>query len=161
MAIRRPAAPSQARRQTSSLKQHPMVRALGGRAVVGGRISTDVAMMDRIAAGLPVAALDALVKRYGLRREDVARVIGLPARTLARRQSIGRLNSKESDRLARIARVLVHAEDVLAGPENAGDWLQQTNRALAGNIPLDSLASDIGTVQVNDILHRIEYGMVS
>ena len=161
MAIRRAASTTRVRKQSPTNTEHAIVRALGGKTVVGGRVSTDVDVIGRVAAGLPVAALDALVRRYGLQREGVTGVIGLPARTLARRQSAGRLSTEESDRLARIARILVHAEDVLAGPENAGEWLQQSNRALEGAVPLDCLDSDLGAMRVNDVLHRIEYGMVS
>ncbi len=161
MAIRRASPRARPLARGAESHVHPIVRALGGTAVVGGRASSDADVMAQVATGLPVAAFDALISRYRLRRDAVATVIGLPGRTLARRQSSGRLSPQESDRLARVARILVHAEDALDGPENAGSWLQHANRALEGLTPLASLTSDIGAVRVNDILHRIEYGMVS
>jgi len=50
----------------------------------------------------------------------LARVIGLPERTLARREKERRLRADESDRLLRVARVATSAEDVLGAQAKAG-----------------------------------------
>jgi putative toxin-antitoxin system antitoxin component (TIGR02293 family) len=91
----------------------------------------------------------------------LARVIGLPARTLARRKKERRLRADESDRLLRLARVAAVAEEALGARENAGQWLQKPNRALGGVTPLELLDTDLGAEEVVAILGRIEHGVYS
>jgi putative toxin-antitoxin system antitoxin component (TIGR02293 family) len=134
---------------------------LGGRKVLKERLADYIAVIHRVRAGLPYAALNAVATRYGIPVAALARVIDLPARTLARRKKEGRFSATESDRLARVARAAASAEDVLENRDNAGRWLQKPNRALGGVAPLDLLGSDLGAEQVETILVRIDYGVYS
>ena len=134
---------------------------LGGRKVLKERLADYIAVIHRVRAGLPYAALNAVATRYGIPVAALARVIDLPARTLARRKKEGRFSATESDRLARVARAAASAEDVLENRDNAGRWLQKPNRALGGVAPLDLLSSDLGAEQVETILVRIDYGVYS
>jgi len=134
---------------------------LGGRKVLKERLADYIAVIHRVRAGLPYAALNAVATRYGIPAAALARVIDLPARTLARRKKEGRFSATESDRLARVARAAASAEDVLESRDNAGRWLQKPNRALGGVAPLDLLSSDLGAEQVETILVRIDYGVYS
>jgi len=88
-------------------------------------------------------------------------VIGLPARTLARRKAERRLSPAESDRVMRVARIAASAEEVLETREKAGRWLQKPNRALGGAVPIELLRSDLGAEQVATILVRIDHGVYS
>lgn len=88
-------------------------------------------------------------------------MVGLPARTLARRKKERRLRADESDRLLRLARVAAVAEDVLGAQDKAGRWLQKPNRALGGIAPLDLLDTDLGAEEVVTVLGRIEHGVYS
>ena len=134
---------------------------LGGKSVLKERLADYAAVIHRARAGLPYAALEAVAKRYGIPLTTLARVIDLPARTLARRKKERRLSASESDRLVRVARAAAAAEDVLEDRHKAGRWLQKPNRALGGVIPLDLLSSDLGTREVETILGRIDYGVYS
>jgi len=138
-----------------------IAKALGGRTVLRERVATYAAVIQRADKGLPYVAMDAVGKRYGIPLARLARVIGLPARTLARRKAERRLSPAESDRLVRVARIASSAEDVLETPEKAGRWLQKPNRALGGAIPLELLRSDLGAEQVTTILVRIDHGVYS
>ena len=134
---------------------------LGGRRVLKERLADYTAVIQRARAGLPYAALEAVASRYGIPPATLARVIDLPARTLARRKKERRLSATESDRLVRVARMGAAAEDVLGNHDKAGRWLQKPNRALGGTIPIELLSSDLGAGQVETILGRIEYGVYS
>jgi putative toxin-antitoxin system antitoxin component (TIGR02293 family) len=134
---------------------------LGGRSVLKERLADYAAVIHRARAGLPYAALEAVASRYGIPVPTLARVIDLPARTLARRKRERRFSPSESDRLVRVARAAASAEDVLEDRTNAGRWLQRANRALGGVTPLDLLSSDLGAEQVETILVRIDYGVYS
>jgi putative toxin-antitoxin system antitoxin component (TIGR02293 family) len=118
-------------------------------------------LAQSVRRGLPISSLDAIIERFGLGREQVAQVLHLPARTLARRRKQERLTPEESDRLFRLARVAAQATDVLGGREKAGRWLLRRNRALGGETPLSLLDTDPGASQVEEVLGRIEHGVYS
>ena len=84
----------------------------------------------------------------------------MPARTLARRRQARKLHPDESDRLYRIARVAGHAVSVFGAEDKAATWLRRPNRALNGELPIRLLDTDVGARQVEDILGRIEHGIV-
>ena len=92
---------------------------------------------------------------------EAASVLHMPARTLARRKQSRRLDAHESDRFYRIARVAAQAFSVFGEEGKAATWLVRPNRALNGEAPIYLLDTDVGARQVEDILGRIEHGVVS
>ena len=67
----------------------------------------------------------------------------------------------ESDRLYRLARILVLAKHYLGDDAKAMRWLRRSNRALGGRVPIDALDTEIGARAVEAILGRIAYGGIS
>ncbi|MGH7857479.1 MAG: antitoxin Xre/MbcA/ParS toxin-binding domain-containing protein, partial [Candidatus Binatia bacterium] len=63
--------------------------------------------------------------------------------------------------LYRLARVGAMAVRVLGSEEKAGRWLHRPNRALGNESPLSLLDTAIGAREVEDLLGRIEHGVVS
>ncbi|OYV73872.1 MAG: hypothetical protein B7Z72_01515 [Gemmatimonadetes bacterium 21-71-4] len=112
-------------------------------------------------AGLPARALERVATELaviGVARSHVLALVGR-TRTLQRKLAGHlRLSADESDRLARLARVVVRAEEVLGSSDRAGHWLTRPNRGLGGE-PLDFLRTDAGTVAVEQELGRIEHGI--
>ncbi len=118
-------------------------------------------LRETVKAGLPYASLEGLIDKFGLTREEAATVLHLPQRTIARRKKERRLRADESDRLLRLARVSAQAAATLGTEEKAAEWLRRPNRALGGVAPLDLTDSDIGARQVEELLGRIEHGVIS
>lgn len=114
-----------------------------------------------IREGLPFASLEAVMERFGLKREEISWALDLPPRTLARRRQEQRLRPAESDRLFRLVRIASQATEVLGNEERASRWLHTENRALGGQTPLALLDTDLGTLQVEEVLGRIEHGVYS
>lgn len=137
---------------------------LGGKRVLRRTITTDLELASAVSAGLPSGSLDHMLERvegHITRNEDVYRIVG-SARTLQRkRASHASLSAGESDRLARLARILVRAEEALGDKEKALIWMARPNRALGGKRPLVVLDSDAGTLAVERVLGRIEHGVFS
>jgi putative toxin-antitoxin system antitoxin component (TIGR02293 family) len=130
---------------------------LGGDDVVGP-IATDYDLVDAVQAGLPVAAVDDLLARGLLAADEVDRLV-LPRRTLSHRRARGeRLTLDESDRLARVARVLAVAEASFGSAEKAGRWLRRPSRGLRGEVPLRLVVTTDGARLVEDELTRIASG---
>jgi putative toxin-antitoxin system antitoxin component (TIGR02293 family) len=115
---------------------------------------------ERIKQGLPYRSLESLRERLRLSVPEAANVLHMPARTMARRRQSRKLDPVESDRLYRIARVAGQAVSVFGTEEKATTWLQRPNRALGGELPIRLLDTDVGARQVEDILGRIEHGIV-
>lgn len=134
---------------------------LGGRRVLRERQATYGAIRERVRAGLPFAALEAVVTRFEIPQHALLRVLHMPARTFARRKKERRLRPDESDRLLRLARVAARAEEVLGSRENAAGWLREPIIALGGASPLDSMDTDLGALEVEYTLGRIEHGVYS
>lgn len=141
-----------------------VARRLGGRRTFHRDISTERELIAAVRAGLPAVALDYFVTAFGAAAITQAEIFGLigSTRTLQRKRSERRpLSPDESDRLARLARVLVRAEDALANPDAARRWLIKPNRVLGGERPLSLLDSDTGASAVERELGRIEHGVFS
>jgi len=143
------------------LRTESIVGALGGRKVFRRQISSLSDLRQTVNAGLPYASVEVVMAKFGLARGETATVLRLPQRTLARRKKDRRLRADESDRLLRLARIGAQAAEVLGNEEKAARWLRRPNRALENRVPLELLDSDIGARQVEDVLGRIEHGVVS
>ena len=138
-----------------------LIGLLGGRRVVRLALREPEGLEQAIRKGLPYAAFEALMRALGVRAQDLARLVGVAARTLARRKSEGELSPTESDRLYRIAHVTLKASETLGTLEKARAWLHRKNRALGGRTPIDCLDTTVGERQVEDLLMRIDHGIYS
>ena len=132
---------------------------LGGHRVLHQEIRTDLDLVEALQHGLPAGATDALLAAGGITAEELYRIV-IPRRTLAlRRQKDQPLTPEESDRLARVARVLSTADETFGDPEKAYRWLRKQNRGLGGRVPLELLATEAGARVVEQALERISHGI--
>lgn len=111
--------------------------------------------------GLPFTALEAVASQLDLPSAEIGVLLGIPQRTFARRRKLLQLSPQESDRLYRLARSFALAAEVLGSRTRAKQWLLSPNRALAGEVPLQWLDTDIGARQVEEVLLRLSYGVFS
>jgi putative toxin-antitoxin system antitoxin component (TIGR02293 family) len=132
---------------------------LGGRSVLRVKPRSTRDWIEVIRQGIPAAAIEPLLKAIRVSQSDLARTLGIPERTLARRKREGVLNSEESAKLLRLARVVGRANEVFEGPEAALHWLKSSNSALGAKTPFSLLDTDIGAESVLDTLGRIEHGV--
>jgi putative toxin-antitoxin system antitoxin component (TIGR02293 family) len=132
---------------------------LGGRGVLRATPRSSLDWVSVIRRGISSAALDSITKSIRVTQSELATVLGIPERTLARRKKEGVLTSEESAKLVRLARVVERAEDVFEGLDASLDWLKSPNAALSGATPLSLLDTDIGAESVLDMLGRIEHGV--
>lgn len=104
-------------------------------------------------------AVDVLARRLAVPAERVLHVSAIPPRTFHRRQQLDQtLSPSESDRILRIARIASEAERVFGSPDKSSRWLS-TEHPILGATPLDLLATDAGTQDVEEELGRIEHGI--
>ncbi len=145
---------------SSTREVEGVVSVLGGAKVLGRGVRSPDDLADHVRQGLPFAALSAVMEAYGISRAVVCDVLELSSRNFLRRRDQKRLSPVESDRLYRLARVLAHANRVFEDPDESAEWIQTPNAALGKQQPLTLLDTDIGVQQVDQVLGRIEHGIV-
>jgi putative toxin-antitoxin system antitoxin component (TIGR02293 family) len=156
-----PAKLSKATRASGAATARQWVRKFGGENADRLDLQADLALAKAVERGLPTEAIDAAVKAGLLEQQDIHKHV-VTKRTLQRRRDEDQpLNAEESDRLARLIRVIARAEVALGDPAKAESWLREPNRALQGKQPMDLLGSDVGARAVEKVLGRIEHGIFS
>jgi len=160
---------------------------LGGEKELGQKVTRRIDFDALIKKGIPLGVIAHIKKELNLPDEVIARIIGVSPRTLARRRKtvkmpakairgavverphkekatpipLERLSPVESDRVYRFARIVALAEDVFEGKKEALEWLNSPQYGLDGRVPFDMLQTDAGVREVEELLIRIDYGVIS
>jgi putative toxin-antitoxin system antitoxin component (TIGR02293 family) len=114
-----------------------------------------------VLSGFPFSVFETLQKEIGLTQKQLSALLGISPQTISRRKQNNHFNTVESDILYRVALVFAYTVTVFGDIEKARVWLKRPNDGLGGEIPLNLLDTDIGSQQVEDELHRINYGIYS
>ena len=110
--------------------------------------------------GLSFDALARLAAESGISVSEIAAVLGIPERTLARRKVAGKLAPDESERLLRISRIFESAVRLFAGDAGAAvAWLRKARPALGGHTPLEYSATELGAREVENLIGQLEHGV--
>jgi putative toxin-antitoxin system antitoxin component (TIGR02293 family) len=120
-----------------------------------------VVTIKTIRQGLSAKVLKALALDLKMSERQLAAVLKIPDRTLDRRLKEGVLSPEESDRVARLAKVLERAREVFGNLEKARGWMNTRIAAFDGETPLERADTSLGASQVEDVLGRIDYGVFS
>ncbi len=160
---------------------------LGGEKELGLKVTGRMDFDGLIKKGLPWGVVSYIKKAFNLPDEVIARIIGVSPRTIARRRKKSvkapakktdtaagkprgkrgayiaseRLSPVESDRIYRFARIMALAEDVFEDRDEALRWLKSPQYGLGGRLPFDMLQTDAGAREVEELLVRIDYGVIS
>ena len=125
-------------------------------------LDDDLAMSRLVSTGLPVASIRKLGAALGVRPVKVGSLVNINEKTLERRlQSGNRLKPAESERVARLMRIIALATLVLESEDNARVWLRRPLKVLAGKTPLDLTRTEPGAREVEHVLARLEHGVFS
>lgn len=135
---------------------------LGGRKVLGrpvGRLD----FADLVKQGFPQSALEHVKELLKLSDREVSSALGVSEKTAwrLRHAPAKRLTSVTSDRLYRLARIFALAEEVLEEREQAREWLRSPQVGLDNRVPFELLETEAGAREVEDLLLRIEHGVLS
>jgi putative toxin-antitoxin system antitoxin component (TIGR02293 family) len=129
--------------------------------VLNEGVQSDLDWVRAIQSGLPPDAVDAIASELGFSTLEIEQLV-IPRRTLAHRRANRQpLTRDESDRLARIARVALWAQETFGEQQKAATWLRRPNRALQGSRPIDLLDTDDGARLVEQVIGRLAYGVFS
>lgn len=129
---------------------------------VGARYTTHLQAARIVGSGLPFKAVGKFQKASGLTLDRIKQVARLSEGSFARRKESGRLSQEESERLLRLSRLFERASELFDGDqEGARQWLETPIAALDDQRPLDLARSEPGAREVEELIGRIEHGVVS
>jgi putative toxin-antitoxin system antitoxin component (TIGR02293 family) len=121
-----------------------------------------LALAKKVEEGFPIRSFTRLQAALNIPSSDLAKIVHIPSRTLARRKVQGRLEPDESDRLLRVTRVYRLALDLFESDRNAAvAWLSRPNRALNGKTPLRLATTEVGAREVERLVTRLEHGVTT
>jgi len=110
--------------------------------------------------GLPYRVFDELVLNTALSSEVALQLLDIPSRTLSRRKQEGRFRQAESDRLMRASRIFARALDLFEGNrDSAKKWLIEPQPALSGATPIVIARTEVGALEVERLIGRLEHGV--
>ena len=121
-------------------------------------LENDLEMASLILTGLPAAVLRRVGAFLGLRPAKVGSIVNINEKTLERRlKSHARLKPDESERVARLMRLISLSTAVLESEGSAREWLNRPLQELAGRTPLQMAATEPGAREVERVLGRLEH----
>jgi putative toxin-antitoxin system antitoxin component (TIGR02293 family) len=110
--------------------------------------------------GLPYSAFDQLLANTSLPSDEALALVNIPQRTLTRRKREGRFHQDESDRLLRASRVFARTLVLFEGDrDGAKHWLSTPKKALGGEVPLELARTEVGALEVERLIGRLEHGV--
>jgi len=137
-------------------KRRRMVHALG--IAAGDTVET----VHLVRAGFTFKVLARFQKATKLSWAEISRFVAIPQRTLTRRQSQGKLQPDESDRVLRASRIFDAVVELFEGDLAAArKWLESPQPGLGGESPLDFASTEVGAREVEDLMGRLEHGVVA
>ena len=146
---------------TSSQRRRAVTRYEPGESL-GASYRTHLEAARLVQAGLPFAAVGRFQKSSGLTLDRIKRAARITEGSFARRKQVGHLSQEESERLLRLSRLFERATELFEGDrEGARQWLDTSLPALDDQRPLDLAQSEPGAREVEDLIGRIEDGIIS
>ncbi|HLE05456.1 MAG TPA: antitoxin Xre/MbcA/ParS toxin-binding domain-containing protein [Anaerolineales bacterium] len=156
--LHEPGAPYSASRSATGVETDPLFHA----RLLGLRVQDKLSLAAKVEDGFSYQSFIRLQKAADLTREQLADLVQITQRTLARRKAQGRLKTDESERLLRVSRVFNLAVDLHEGdPQAARVWLERPNRALNGKPPFELARTEVGAREVETLVTRLEHGVFS
>ena len=120
------------------------------------------ALLRKVEAGFPYRTFETLRRNLDFQSDELAKLVQISERTLARRREQGRLTAEESDRLLRVSRVFGKALALFEGDLNAArTWFAMPAPALGNRTPQSVSSTGLGAREVENLIGRLEHGVFS
>lgn len=116
-------------------------------------------LITAVREGLPFESFTALREALELSTDELAHLLGIPRRTLTKRQKEGAFSRSESNAISRVARIYREAVGFFEAEARALRWLKTPLPALDGRSPLSLLDTDPGAEAVSVLLKQLAWGI--
>lgn len=118
-------------------------------------------LVAQLREGFPMSEFRVLQDLLLIPEEELGRFLGVSPATLHRRKKSGHLETSESERVVRFARLFGLTMEVFEAEEVAREWLKSANPGTAGESPLSYADTEFGAREVENLLGRLDYGVFS
>lgn len=119
-------------------------------------------MEGLVKQGLPYKTFKTMEGKLRITQNQLADFLSITNTTLSRRRRENRLNTEESDRLVRYARLLALAQEMMEGDQEAASrWLTDPHELLHNESPLEHAVTEVGARDVEDLITRVQFGVYS
>lgn len=102
-----------------------------------------------------------IIKATGLSAVGFASAVHVTPRTIERKNGDEMISPESSERAILIGKLYYKGEQVFRDKKKFRDWMDKVNFSLEGKKPKEMLDTITGIGILNDILLRIEYGIVA
>ena len=144
------------------MELQPTLEFLGGKKTLKKDVRDIYQLEDIVQSGFTFQVVESVSHRLGVTPKILIEKIALSPRTAVRRLAGRRkLRADESDRLMRIVRIAQKARTVFGSAEKASKCLQVPLAAIGGKTPFSAMDTDLGASQAQEVLQRIEEGVIS
>jgi putative toxin-antitoxin system antitoxin component (TIGR02293 family) len=116
-----------------------------------------------IQKGLPAFTLTRICQQLAMDERQMAAILGIPVATVRRLRGAPqrRLSPAISDRVYRVADLFLLAAEVLEDEGAARHWLLSPQPGLGNRVPCDLMGNEASAREVEDLLLRVEHGVLS
>ena len=121
------------------------------------KINNSIDLHDAIVAGFNERQIAKVKKLLNINNKNFAKLLGISERTLLRKKEWKDI----SDRLYRLVHIFALANTVLEDSDRARQWLNESQKGLGWKVPLELMSTEPGSREVEDLLGRIEHGVIS
>lgn len=130
--------------------------------LLGLEVFETLALLERVKAGFSFKTFERFQRNLDLSTSELATLVQITPRTLARRREESRLSAEESDRLLRASRVFGKGLALFDGDLDATRaWFSAAAPALGGRTPQEVAATEVGAREVENLIGRLEHGVFS
>ncbi len=116
-------------------------------------------IVERLRKGFPMKEFRLLQGLLEISEEELGRYLGISPATLHRRKKSGKLETPESERVVRFARLFGIIMGVLETEEASREWIKTANPGTAGETPLSYADTEFGAREVENLIGRIDHGV--
>lgn len=132
---------------------------LGGKKFRARAPETSFDYLTATDKGIPKQAVVNLAEVMDIPMKDIAALLNLSYKTLARKRNTDPLDSLVSSLSIEIAHTVAKGLALFEDTSKLNRWLQKENRALTGKKPIELLNTPTGINLVNKVLLRMEEGV--
>ena len=131
-------------------------------SLLGLKVKNLVELIEKLQSGLPYSSWKYFSEETGFTETEMLKLTHMSRSTLNRRKKGNTLDPLESERLARVARVFSKILLMFRGDlSRVHVWFTTPRPTLGGKTPFEMTISEIGALEVEDVIGRIQYGIYS
>ncbi len=117
--------------------------------------------MHVVREGVSKKDLEILKSKANMDYTSMAKALSVTRATLINKKGGERFNPSLSERIVSLADLYSFGFEVFEDEALFNQWMQNPNRALGGEIPLDVIDNQFGREEVKNVIGRIAYGVYS